>query len=146
MSGVTGVDVEHTKALEAAATPGEWQPSRDARKGGPFLNVIADPRRDGWRERVATALNPADAEFIAHARTAVPALVAAVERVQALHEPLKLFLLDDDGSVDYSKPFDTLCRGCTDPDIVNAWECDDGDPGDDYVQHPCPTIEALEIK
>ena len=45
-----------------------------------------------------------------------------------------------------SKPFDTLCRGCTDPDIVNAWECDDGDPGDDYVQHPCPTIEALEIK
>ncbi|MBT2265893.1 hypothetical protein [Rhodococcus erythropolis] len=84
---MTGVDVEHTKALEAAATPGEWQPSRDARKGGPFLNVIADPRRDGWRERVATALNPADAEFIAHARTAVPALVAAVERVQALHSP-----------------------------------------------------------
>lgn len=74
------------------------------------------------------------------------ALVAAVERVQALHEPLKLFLLDDNGSIDYSKPFDTLCRGCTDPDIVNAWECDDGDPGDDYVQHPCPTIEALEIK
>lgn len=74
------------------------------------------------------------------------ALVAAVERVQALHEPLKLFLLDDNGSVDYSKPFDTLCRGCTDPDIVNAWECDDGDPGDDYVQHPCPTIRALEIK
>lgn len=72
------------------------------------------------------------------------ALVSAVERVQALHEPLKLFLLDDNGSIDYSKPFDTLCRGCTDPDIVNAWECDDGDPGDDYVQHPCPTIEALE--
>lgn len=91
-------------------------------------------------------MNAANREFIAHARTVVPALVAAVERVQALHEPLKLFLLDDNGSIDYSKPFDTLCRGCTDPDIVNAWECDDGDPGDDYVQHPCPTIEALEIK
>ena len=113
------MDVEHTKALEAAATPGPWQPSRDARKGGPFLNVIADPRRDGWRERVATALNPADAEFIAHARTAVPALVAAVERVQALHTP------DEFG----------MCEGCG-----------DNEHGYAIVPHPCPTIRELEIK
>ncbi len=103
---MTGLDVEHTKALEAAATPGEWQPSRDARKGGPFLNVIADPRRDGWRERVATALNPADAESIVHARTAVPALVAAVERVQALHEHVTV------NTVSY-------CRVC-----LTAYPCD----------------------
>lgn len=96
---------------------------------------------------LVAVLHPDDTETVGPANAALmasaPALVAAVERVQALHEPLKLFLLDDNGSVDYSKPFDTLCRGCTDPDIVNAWECDDGDPGDDYVQHPCPTIEAL---
>ncbi|MFB7894680.1 hypothetical protein ACFC1I_20925 [Microbacterium sp. NPDC056044] len=134
---MTGVDVEHTKALEAAATPGPWE----IIGGGEFLMPLAISVGVGSAD---VSLRDADAEFIAHARTAVPALVAAVERVQALHEPLKLFLLDDNGSIDYSKPFDALCRGCTDPDIVNAWECDDGDPGDDYVQHPCPTIEALE--
>lgn len=40
--------------------------------------------------RIPLAMHPtawtADAEFIAHARTAVPALVAAVERVQAIAE------------------------------------------------------------
>ena len=135
MSGVTRVDVEHTKALEAAATPGPWS-----------LFFAGSDWGMSNEDGEAIFHSRADLQFIAHARTAVPALVAAVERVQALHTPLKLFLLDDNGSVDYSKPFDTLCRGCTDPDIVNAWECDDGDPGDDYVQHPCPTIEALEIK
>lgn len=142
-TGVTGVDVEHTKALEAAATPGPWV-ARPSPMGAMLPDEVFASGESFGRNVPAECHQREDAEFIAHARTAMPALVAAVERVQALHEPLKLFLLDDNGSIDYSKPFDTLCRGCTDPDIVNAWECDDGDPGDDYVQHPCPTIEALE--
>ena len=115
---MTGVDVEHTKARLS-----EIRKQMDLVRS---FGISIGPSTP-W-ELITIAVG----------------LVAAVERVQALHEPLKLFLLDDNGSVDYSKPFDTLCRGCTDPDIVNAWECDDGDPGDDYVQHPCPTIEALE--
>lgn len=137
-------NLENTKALTEDATDGPWEVETIPETGesrvlrrfeffGEQIEIVAP----GGMQRE-------DAAFIVHARTALPALVAAVERVQALHEPLKLFLLDDNGSIDYSKPFDTLCRGCTDPDIVNAWECDDGDPGDDYVQHPCPTIEALE--
>lgn len=116
---MTGVDVEHTKA--------ELSESRRQMEYERFMRLQVNPSA-AWK-LLATS----------------ESLVAAVERVQALHEPLKLFLLDDNGSVDYSKPFDTLCRGCTDIDIVNAWECDDGDPGDDYVQHPCPTIRALEM-
>lgn len=78
------------------------------------------------------------AELFAHAVNTLPALVAAVERVQALHTPVSLIV--------NGKPYGTLCRECTDIDIVNAWECDDGDPGDGYIEHPCPTIEALEMK
>lgn len=126
---VTRVDIEHTKAKLDKAQIENGEVAADRKRYR--MSIPANPDRD-------TDL------IIGDALTAAEALVAAVERVQALHEPLKLFLLDDNGSLDYSKPFDTLCRGCTDPDIVNAWECDDGDPGDDYVQHPCPTIEALK--
>ncbi|MHD0300153.1 hypothetical protein RCF19_30055 [Rhodococcus qingshengii] len=74
---MTGVDVEHTKALEAAATPGPW-----TRNGDFVIGTI-----DGDTKVLADyCWTEADAAFIAHARTAVPALVAAVERVQALHE------------------------------------------------------------
>lgn len=75
---MTGVDIEHTKALERAASEGPWEvyPNRDV-KGIAHIRIPLEMHPTAWT---------ADAEFIAHARTAVPALVAAVERVQALHE------------------------------------------------------------
>lgn len=78
---MTGVDVEHTKALEQAATPGPWEayPNRDV-KGIAHIRMPLAMHPTAWT---------ADAEFIAHARTAVPALVAAVERVQALADDLE---------------------------------------------------------
>ena len=45
-----------------------------------------EPRTEPESDDFVTQL---DAEFIAHARTAVPALVAAVERVQALADDLE---------------------------------------------------------
>ena len=77
--GVTGADVEHTKALERAASEGPWEayPNRKV-KGIAHIRIPLAMHPTAWT---------ADAEFIAHARTAVPALVAAVERVQALHTP-----------------------------------------------------------
>lgn len=76
---MTGVDVEHTKALERAASEGPWEvyPNRDV-KGIAHIRIPL---------AMHPTARPADAEFIAHARTAVPALVTAVERVQALHTP-----------------------------------------------------------
>lgn len=85
---VTGVDVEHTKALEAAATPGPWLYCTKTYDGMPLVvaegyGFPAEPMR---QTRGIVCHPEADAEFIAHARTAVPALVAAVERVQAIAE------------------------------------------------------------
>ena len=79
------MDVEHTKALEAAATPGpwSWDQMRSIVSDDDFT-IVVDSFNDGVG---AGVIESADAEFIAHARTAMPALVAAVERVQALHTP-----------------------------------------------------------
>ena len=106
---MTGVDVEHTKALEQAASEGPWEvyPNRDV-KGIAHIRIPLEMHPTAWT---------ADAEFIAHARTAVPALIAAVERVQALHTP------DEFG----------MCEGCG-----------DNEHGYAIVPHPCPTIRALE--
>ena len=86
---MTGVDVEHTKALEAAATPAPWfwddDNWLDAASSAPY--VIEPDDESAVRGPQKLIVRPADAEFIAHARTAVPALIAAVERVQALHTP-----------------------------------------------------------
>lgn len=114
---MTGVDVEHTKALEAAATPGPWLYCTKTYDGLPL--VVAEGYgfpAEPMRQTHGIVCHPeADAEFIAHARTAVPALVAAVERAQALHTP-------------WPPPsLQTYCRTCAHP-------------------MPCPTRRALEIK
>lgn len=112
---MTGVDVEHTKALEAAATPGPWLYCTKTYDGMPLVvaegyGFPAEPMR---QTRGIVCYPEADAEFIAHARTAIPALVAAVERVQALHSPWP------------SPSIQTYCRTCAHP-------------------MPCPTRQALE--
>ncbi len=93
---MTMTNLEHTKALEAAATPGPWE----IIGGGEFLMPLAISVGVGSAD---VSLRDADAEFIAHARTAVPALVAAVERVQALHSPWP------------SPSIQTYCRTCAHP-------------------------------
>lgn len=107
---MTGVDVEHTKARISS------------------LRTESDVCK-------VHRITPGPSSMES-ALTAAEALVAAVERVQALHTPVSLIV--------NGKPYGTLCRECTDIDIVNAWECDDGDPGDGYIEHLCPTIRALE--
>ncbi|MBW4813330.1 hypothetical protein [Rhodococcus qingshengii] len=115
---MTGVDVEHTKALEAAATPGPWYWDEDNWLDVAAAHYVIEPDDDGFEDTTQLKVRPEDKEFIAHARTAVPALVAAVERVQALHTP----------SISPSlSPTDQYCDACTYP-----W--------------PCETLQALEIK
>lgn len=112
---MTGVDVEHTKALEAAATPGPWSADHhtDSDHDWTFADITyTDPRWEGLGPQMLgyVDLDEADAEFIVHARTAVPALIEAVERVQALHAPYN---------------FGRVCVHC-------------------LTEYPCPTIRALE--
>ena len=96
------MDVEHTKALEQAASEGPWEvyPNRDV-KGIAHIRIPLEMHPTAWT---------ADAEFIAHARTAVPALVAAVERVQAqvdkTLEILDRYNHSDDGDLPECAPED----------------------------------------
>ena len=91
MSGVTGVDVEHTKARLA-----------DLRTQ---LDVCKVHRITPGPSSMESAVSMSEA------------LVAAVERVQALHTP------DEFG----------MCEGCG-----------DNEHGYAIVPHPCPTIRELE--
>lgn len=96
------MDVGHTKALERAASEGPWEayPNREV-KGIAHIRIPLAMHPTAWT---------ADAEFIAHARTAVPALVAAVERVQAqvdkTLEILDRYNHSDDGNLPECAPED----------------------------------------
>lgn len=85
-------DLEAIKARAEAATPGPWDSRRSEWADDPDLMTVdgepaGDPwwvHHDGWIDADDTGLfmSEADAAFIAHARTDVPALVAEVERLR----------------------------------------------------------------
>lgn len=105
----------------AAATAGPW---RAADEHGDLPGTdpawcVSRMTEDGrWMHDVADefGLEPADAAFIADARTAVPALTAAVRDVLALHQ--------EDGHGE--------CSHCPDPSDAH-WS----------APYPCPTVRAL---
>jgi hypothetical protein len=91
---MTDEELQAIKARVAAATPGPWAMSRDEMSAGFGQHryvVVGTTTADGkklvdWRllvegMRGADAVH--DAEFIAHARTDEPALLAEVERLRA---------------------------------------------------------------
>ncbi|MDV6267051.1 hypothetical protein [Rhodococcus globerulus] len=82
------MDVEHIKALEQAATPGPWYWDEDNWLDVAAAHYVIEPDDDGFEDTTQLKVRPEDKAFIADARSAVPALVAAVERVQALHTPM----------------------------------------------------------
>lgn len=90
------MNLEHTKAVEQKATAGPWVASVVDSPRSTVSTAIyshAHPAGSAQSEVLPSYLvkpgvvrmSRADAEFIVHARTVVPVLVAAVERVQALH-------------------------------------------------------------
>ena len=115
--------LDTTQRLDGAATPGPWEVLEytnhiKAGDGAP----VADPE-DAYvtwcQECMGYVLSAANAEWIAHARTALPAAVAALRAVADLHVPI------------------TFANG----DVV-CEECDDLGGGDG--DWPCPTIQAIQ--
>jgi len=88
MAGGDGDSADQLAAIEAranAATPGEWEPYN--RGIGYEVHLHGIPVNDNLRE----TFNKQDAEFIANARTDVPALLAHIRDQQAkLDRILKL--------------------------------------------------------
>jgi len=100
---MTDEELQAIKARVEAATPGPWAMSRDEMSAGFGQHryvVVGTTTADGkklvdWRllvegMRGADAVH--DAEFIAQARTDVPALLAEVERLQAERNEIEALL------------------------------------------------------
>lgn len=115
-----------------AATEGPWTPVRNFSAVSLHAPDASLPK--GWRAVGQVTRNwrdddaESDAEFIAHARTDVPALVEVVEAVLATHVPgqVRLQTLGFDFDTDeYRTRTFTTCAGC-------------------HLEHPCPTVTAIE--
>ena len=115
--------LDEIEARANAATPGPWEADGSAHvltagNTATFVARCADP--DGSDAGVP------DAEFIAHARTDVPALLDALEKVLRLHPRVVVLHADPEfGRMED----DAICGAC----IVNH------EPAD----WPCPTVEAI---
>ena len=122
-----------------AATPGPWAPWRD-QDGAPHMNGLlmvgnaaaVIPEGESWVEGVdvnpiAHTYTPEDREFIAAARTDVPALLDALEKVLELHQPVTDGMgFTEDGYGGISP----ACSSCG--------------TSDEYaVPYPCPTVTAI---
>ena len=103
-----------------------------------------------WPSRNATA----DAEFIASARTDVPALVAALREVLDLHKPMSMFEHEDACEDDSDEHREE--RHCEGSETIGEYFCLDLPTGItlcaecsrdldfDGRDYPCPTVRAVE--
>ena len=106
------------RAQADAATEGPWELLGDGEYvSGPGILVAPD---DG-------GVTSADAEFIAAARTTVPALLDALEKVLELHQPVT----DGMGFTEHGYGgISPACSSCG--------------TSDEYaVPYPCPTVTAI---
>ena len=106
------------RAQADAATDGPWTWATHSTADGDEWAVFSPTdwalatNRDGWG---------GDAEFIAAARTTVPALVDALEAVLKVHRPMHC------EPECCTEP--VYCEGCKQPDDAPDW--------------PCPTVKAI---
>ena len=128
------------EARANAATEGPWAPWRD-QDGAPHMNGLlmvgnADaviPEGEFWVEDVdinpvAHTYLPEDREFIAHTRTDVPDMAAALRAVLEIHQDGG----ESQGYLDDGH-YGDIPHCCT--------EC--GSLGEYGVPYPCPTVTAI---
>jgi hypothetical protein len=147
-------------ARAEASTPGPWTTYRDGIAASAW--VLVDEGRDLYAEGSdpntstpvcmiesdSLELSPdrgdADAAFIAAARQDVPALVAALRAVLALHRPITTHDECDHEDRDECDAWETtdgliVCG----PNLGSVCEECRNEDGDHYVDHPCATVAAV---
>lgn len=141
--------LDEIEARADAATKGPW------RADGYEVETVtpADVDRFDHMEEMVTScdLRKADAEFIAHARTDVPKLIAALRAVEAVHTRVGLYEMEDSCPNTDEEHREEHHRECTND--VGEYYCDQSPVGamcetcsdDDgnLVDWPCPTIQAI---
>lgn len=108
------------RAQADAATEGPWT---GIRYPDGFLGRVIGPDGFGIAEDFR---DDADAEFIAAARTNVPRLVDALEKVLILHKPVEV------------EPSETICSGCS--TLRGQGETARYFP---FTEYPCPTVRDI---
>lgn len=88
------LDLDAIKARMEAASPGPWH--HGERCVWEVYDVVVSDGDDG----TGGAIHPGDAEFIAHAREDIPALIAEVERLRGNIVAARGSLLEAEGWVD----------------------------------------------
>ena len=135
--------------MTAADRLNEIEARANAATEGPWIVAIykneckVETKRERWH--VASYASPEDAAFIAHARTDVPALVAALRAVLDLHRESR-------NDVDHTPPCEH-CHGEPGVHECGCWAdekwptvcavCMEGTKGAS-VAWPCPTVRAIE--
>ena len=113
--------------LDGAATPGPWETVEDTARRGHIKAPVDDPEEGAFvthcEECMGYVLNAANAEWIAHARTALPQAVAALQAVLDLHA----------NDTEYGSPSEPMCEECN---RANS-------EGLTYIEWPCPTVAAI---
>lgn len=118
-----------SEAITAASTEGPWVHGirlvpRPCYVAGPeFVDTDGELDRLILADRIA---NRADAEFIVHARSALPKRDAALRAVLALHSEAE-WVCGDKWCSDFPHG-GTNCVAC----------------GSEYPDYPCPTVRAIE--
>jgi hypothetical protein len=131
------------QALANAATDGPWEAE-------PLEGNLVSPTQGAFVE--VFSWTDADAEFIADARQSVTAMAAALTAVLDLHRPMGIYSMEH-GDCDHADPEScptvetdagTMCGDS--PDYYACEECMDvgGELRDDYLEHPCATVRAIQ--
>jgi hypothetical protein len=87
------IDLESIRAEEAAATPGPWEWDTGAEPWQRYRLMSMSPPAEvvavGWdgEGNESMTISAADMAFIAHARSAIPLLLAEIDRLSALLSP-----------------------------------------------------------
>lgn len=116
-------------------------------------HVMCDECGDDFHGRPEVAIGVEDAEFIADARTTVPALVSALRAVLDMHKPMTMYEHEDcceNDSDDHreERHAEDVVQGgeyfCMDlpTGIVLCHECS-RDLDFDGRDYPCPTVRAI---
>ena len=141
------------RAIEQAATPGEWKhrtaEGRSDWTSGSKAYAVHRVEADAEPRGIGIFSTTADAEFVVTARTAMPRLLAAVERVLELHarqdKPVRSWDLDlrcaaHDWTRNTIRSFDAV-RDCPDCRYTEYYACSHCRCPDDAW--PCPTVRAI---
>lgn len=117
--------LDEIQARADKATDGPWITGGSIEEGVTRFGTLNDP--DDPSEPgvlLGDVAYEANAEFIAHARTDVPALVAGYRKILDLHKPVEV------------EPSDTICREC-------SYQLSNGRYFGKVEEWPCPTVRAI---